>query len=153
MFVLAVGQIVTLPIEPTISAPTITPPKTPSYNSNTTATAVRLTRRQLDIDGGSVVYDDSDSSIVEAKHDVAITGDPADAVVVYEIVPRFIDGWPSSSANLLNTESLLVEEPYAQVASAEQDQMDVAETHLFRPLFRYRAVQEEKNKQRHNDDN
>lgn len=72
-------------------------------------------------------------------------------MVVYEIVPRFIDGWKSSPSNLLAGQTLSVEEPRVVSAEAE-DAMEVAETHLFRPLFRYRAVKEEKNRQRTNDD-
>lgn len=75
--------------------------------------------------------------------------DPS-TVVVYEIVPRFLDGWKSAHSNLLTKESFLVEDPAAEEAvSLEEDTMDVAETHLFRPLFRYRAVQE-RNKKRIN---
>lgn len=94
---------------------------------------------QLDISGGSVVYDDSDSKIV-TKHDA----NP----VVYEVVPKFIDGWISSPSSLTVTiKGLVIEEPLADLSSAEEDPMEVAETQVFRPLFRYRAVQEVKKRQ------
>lgn len=107
----------------------------------------RLSRRQLDISGGTVQYDDSDSLIVPQKR--VANDDPA-PVAVYEIVPKFIDGWPSS--NLLNADALFVEEPLENVVSIEEDPMELAETHIFRPLFRYRAVQDEKNRRRIEDD-
>lgn len=70
-----------------------------------------------------------------------------------EIVTAELAGIPDNAQLQLSDLDVADDDESVRLVSAEQldDDMDLAETHLFRPLFRYRAQMDDRRRRRIND--